>query len=102
MSAVEPRLERLQILVPTEQKRRMRREAERLGVSVSELYRRSADAYAAADGDQTIDHPELEALVEVLRTSVARATKSMDRADREVRATIDFFNARQQQRETSS
>ena len=54
MSASESQLERMQILVPAEQKQRMRVHAKKLGISVSELYRRSADAFAVDESEEEI------------------------------------------------
>jgi len=99
MSASQSHLERLQILVPTNQKKRMRLLAKQSNCSVSEVYRRAADAYTINDDSQEIDSPELEALVEALKAGVAKANSSMDRAEREVRATIDFYKERAQARE---
>lgn len=99
MSANQRTLKRVQILVPEAQRDRMRSLAQRTQCSVSELYRRAADAYEPDASNQEIDSPELEALVAGVKAAVARANKSMDRAEREVRATIDFYMARKQQRE---
>jgi len=91
--------ERVQILVSGEQKKRMRSLAERSNCSVSEIYRRAADAYTVGDDDQEINSPELVALVEALETAISRANQSTGRAEREVRATLDFYQARAQARE---
>ena len=99
MSAKQSELKRLQILVPEAQRDRMRSLAKSKKCSVSELYRRAADAYTPNGGDKEIDSPELEALVVGVKAAVAKANKSMDRAEREVRATIDFYNERKRQRE---
>lgn len=93
------KLVRLQILVPGDQKQRMRRLAKRSKCSVSEIYRRAADAYVESDGDAEIDNPELETLVEALEAGLRRANKATDRAEREVRATLDFYEARAEARE---
>ena len=90
----------MQILVPEAQRDRMRSLAESMKCSVSELVCRAVDAYEPNGSDQDIDNPELEALVVRLKAAIAKANKSMDRAEREVRATIDFYKARKQQRET--
>ena len=98
MGADQSELKRVQILVPEAQRDRMRLLAKRSRCSVSELYRRAADAYTPNGSDMDIDSPELEALVQGVKAAVAKANKSMDRAEREVRATIDFYQARKQQR----
>ena len=101
MSANRSELKRVQILVPVAQRDRMRLLAQNSKCSVSEVYRRAADAYTPNGSDVDIDSPELEALVEGVKAAVTKANKSMDRAEREVRATIDFYKARKQQREAS-
>ncbi|MEL6870543.1 MAG: hypothetical protein AAFO81_12145 [Pseudomonadota bacterium] len=98
MSASESQLERMQILVPAEQKQRMRVHAKKLGISVSELYRRSADAFAVDESEEEIHHAALEALVEALEVGTKRAAKAVDRVEREVAATLDFYEARKQTR----
>ncbi|MDJ0940344.1 MAG: hypothetical protein QNJ00_11335 [Woeseiaceae bacterium] len=100
MSANQSHMERMQILVPSKQKARMKQLAAESNVSMSEIYRRAADAYTIDEDADEIQHPELEALVEGLKGAIARANTSMDRAEREVRATIDFYKARKQQRES--
>ena len=100
MSTNQSELKRMQILVPEAQRDRMRSLAESMKCSVSELVRRAVDAYEPNGSDQDIDSPELEALVVGVKAAIAKANKSMDRAEREVRATIDFYKARKQQRET--
>lgn len=92
-------LQRMQIMVPGDQKDRIRSLAKKLNCSVSEVYRRAADAYVLNLDDEEIDHPELEALVEALEAGIARATTATERAQREVRATLDFYQARVQARE---
>ena len=94
------KLERLQIMVSREQKTRMRTIAKKSKCSVSEIYRRAADAYADDEGEEREIHsPELEALVEALEAGIRRANKATDRAEREVRATLDFYEARALARE---
>ena len=89
----------MQILVPRTQKERMRALARESNCSVSEIYRRAADAYRLNEGDPEIDHPELELLVNALESGISRAAEAVERAEREVRATIDFYSAREQARE---
>ena len=74
--------ERVQILVSGEQKKRMRSLAERSNCSVSEIYRRAADAYTVGDDDQEINSPELVALVEATdaMAKAASAGPSVDDA----------------------
>ena len=91
--------ERMQILITGEQKKRMRSLAKQSNCSVSEIYRRAADAYTVEDDDQEINNPELVALVEALEAAISSANKSTGRADREVRATLDFYHARAEARE---
>lgn len=93
------RQQRQQILVSAEHKRRVREMADELGCSVSEVYRRAADAYITRPDVEEIDNPELEALVESLEENIARASTSMERAEQQVRATLDFFETRAHMRE---
>lgn len=93
MSA-NPSMERMQIIVSREQKSRMKALAKASNTSVSEMFRRAADAYTVSGDDEEIDHPELEALVEALEASTRDAEKALDRAEREVRATLDFYGER--------
>ena len=83
-------LKRMQILVSSAQKERMRMLAQRSNCSVSEIYRRAADAYGLGDEDLEIDHPELELLVDALEAGLSRANEAVKRAEKEVRATLDF------------
>ena len=87
MSSDDNRMERVQILVPRDQKRRMQHLAAQAGCSVSEMYRRAADAYSfwhdVDVDDVEIDHPALEALVEALEASRLSASEAIDRAERE-------------------
>ena len=99
MSANRERLERMQILVSPSQKKRMRMLAKKSNCSVSELYRRAADAYTVDDDDEEIHNAELEAMVEVLEAGISRANAATVRAEREVQATLDFYQARAQARE---
>ena len=99
VSTSQKRLERMQILVSGEQKKRMRSLAKTFNCSVSEIYRRAADAYTVGEDDQEIHHAELEALVEALEVGISRANEATDRAEREIRATLDFYEARAQARE---
>lgn len=92
-------LERMQILVSSAQKQRMRMLARESNCSVSEIYRRAADAYRMGDEDLEIDHPELELLVNALEAGISRASEAVERAEREVRATLDFYLVREQARE---
>lgn len=92
-------LERMQILVPSAQKERMRMLAQKCNCSVSEIYRRAAEAYSEGEEDREIDHPELELLVNALEAGISRADEAVERAEREVRATLDFYLAREQARE---
>ncbi len=73
--------------------------AQRSNCSVSEIYRRAADAYRLGEEDREIDHPELEMLVDALEAGISRASEAVERAEREVRATLDFYQAREQARE---
>ncbi|MGI9302762.1 MAG: hypothetical protein ACR2RB_08660 [Gammaproteobacteria bacterium] len=91
-------LQRTQIMVPAAQKARIRALAGRLDCSISEVYRRAAEAYARDLNDSEIQHPELEALVEALQAGIGRANIAIDRAEREVRATLDFYRARAKSR----
>ncbi len=95
MASEDSRMERLEILVPLEQKRRMQHLAGQAGCSVSEMYRRAADAYSFWHGvevdDVEIGHPALEALVEALEASRLSASEAIDRAEREVAATLSFY-----------
>ncbi|MGI9332525.1 MAG: hypothetical protein ACR2RL_05145 [Gammaproteobacteria bacterium] len=99
MSVKQSDMERMQIIVSREQKVRMKQLANEAKCSVSEIYRRAADAYSVAEDDDEIHHPELEALVEALEAGTRRANAAIDRAEREVAATLDFYQARQQTRE---
>ena len=49
--------------------------------------------------DREIGHSELEMLVDALEARVSRVNNDMERAEREVRATLDFYRAREQARE---
>jgi hypothetical protein len=99
MSANQREMERMQIIVPRTQKARMKQLAAESNVSVSEIYRRAADAYSIGDENDEIRHPELESLVEALEAGTKRARIALDRAEREVAATLDFYMARRQARE---
>jgi len=48
------------------------------------------------DEDLEIDNPELETLVDALEAGLSRAHGTMERAESEVRATLDFYFAREQ------
>lgn len=76
----------------------MKKLAAKSNCSVSEIYRRAADAYSIGEDDDEIRHPELEALVEALEAGTKRANAAIDRAEREVAATLDFYEARKQGR----
>lgn len=58
----------------------------------------AADAHHEGEGDREIDHPELELLVNALEAGISRAGEAVDRTEREVRATLDFYLAREQAR----
>lgn len=98
MSANQSQMERMQIIVSRQQKVRMKQLAAESNCSVSEIYRRAADAYSISEDDDEIHHPELEALVEALEAGAKRASAAIDRAEREVAATLDFYEARAQAR----
>ena len=99
MSASRKAMERMQIIVPRKQKQRMKEMAARANVSISELYRRAADAYSIDDDSDEIEHPELEALVEALEAGNRRAKDSLGRVEREIAVTLDFYDARREARE---
>ena len=88
----------MQIIVSRTQKARMKRLAAESKCSVSEIYRRAADAYSISQDAEEIHHPELEALVEALEAGTKRASAALDRAEREVAATLDFYEARAEAR----
>ena len=98
MSSDDSRMERVQILVPREQKRRMQHLAGQAGCSVSEVYRRAADAFAFWQDldvdDVEIHHPVLEAVVEALKASRLGASEALDRAEHEIAATLSFYEER--------
>jgi len=102
MSTNQLELERMQILIPKKQKARMKRLANQSNCSVSEIYRRAADAYSISEDDNEINHPKLEALVEALEVSNKRSVAAIDRAVREVAATLDFYESRAETREARS
>ena len=89
----------MQIVVTRKQAARMRRLAAEFNVSVSEIYRRAADAYSIGEEDDEIHNPELEALVEAVEAGARRAGAAIERAEREVAATLDFYDARRRARE---
>ncbi len=91
--------QRIQVMVPGDQKIRIRALAKQLNCSVSEVYRRAADAYVLNADSNEFARLELEALVEVLEAGITRANIATERAEREVCATLDFYHARTQARE---
>ena len=99
MSTNQREMERMQIVVTRKQATRMRRLAAEYNVSVSEIYRRAADAYAIGEDDDEIHNPELEALVKAVEDGARRAGAAIERAEREVAATLDFYEARRRARE---
>ena len=98
MNSDDNRMQRVQILVPREQKHRMQHLARQANCSVSEIYRRAADAYSFWQDvdvdDVEIHHPALEAIVEALEASRVGASEALDRAEREVAATLSFYEER--------
>ncbi len=59
---------------------------------------RVANAHREGEEDREIDHPDLELLVNALEAGISRADEAVERAEREVRATPDFYLAREQAR----
>ncbi len=89
-------MERMQILVPEKQKKRVTRLARELNVSASEIYRRAVDAFDPTD--DALDAEELEHLLTVLREATARANQTLDETHGRVQEAIRFYEARTKER----
>jgi hypothetical protein len=78
--------ERVVVLMTRAEKKALEVKARRLGASTGELVRRSVSAY-----DEDLDSPEIEALLESLKTSHENTIAALDRAERELAETRAWF-----------
>jgi Ribbon-helix-helix protein, copG family len=87
--AVAAATERVVVLMPPEDKARLEEKARRARTSIGELVRRSVEAY-----EPELEGAELEALLQLLEESNARAMRSLDEAEKELEVTRAYFDAK--------